>query len=215
MSLAIANLTVRRGERAVLDGISLRAEPGTAILLTGPNGAGKTTLLRAIAGLLAAAGGTIHLDAAAWRGAAAPSPSYEPDEVGPRTHLVGHLNAVKPALTVAENARFWCRFLGGADDAVPAALDRFRLAGLGNVRAAYLSAGQKRRLGLARLLLAPRPLWLLDEPAVSLDAASQELLAAVANEHLARGGLLLAATHQPIAVAPSREVRLAAGRLAA
>jgi heme exporter protein A len=209
MALVVDNLIVRRGERDVLAGLSLRAEPGVAVLLTGPNGAGKTTLLRALAGLLRPAGGSIRFEA----GAGEANENGEALDPGESCHFVGHLNGLKPALSVAENARFWARYLGGADDAVGAALATFRLAELAHIPAAYLSAGQKRRLGLARLLLAPRPVWLLDEPAVSLDAASQALLAGVVNGHLAAGGIVVAATHQPLGLAPAREIGLAAGEI--
>jgi len=195
MALRIENLTVRRGERTVLAGLSLRAEAGEALLLTGPNGAGKTTLIRAVAGLLPLGEGTIALDEA-----------VDPESgVGEQAHYVGHLNGLKPALTVAENARFWARYLGGKEEDVGTALAQFRLQELAPIPAAYLSAGQKRRLGLCRLLVARRLLWLMDEPAVSLDKASQALLAEAVNRHLASGGIVVAATHQPLGFEPARE----------
>jgi heme exporter protein A len=194
MALRIENLTVKRGERTILAALSLRVEAGEALLLTGPNGAGKTTLIRAIAGLLPMADGRIVLDG-----------GNSEASVGERSHYVGHLNGVKPALTVAENALFWARYLGGNEDDVTAALSQFRLSELAPIRAGYLSAGQKRRLGLSRLLVARRPLWLMDEPTVSLDQASQALLAAAVNHHLAAGGIVLAATHQALGFSPQRE----------
>ncbi|MDX2159398.1 MAG: heme ABC exporter ATP-binding protein CcmA [Hyphomicrobiaceae bacterium] len=209
MALVVDNLSVRRGERIVIAALSLRAERGQALLLTGPNGAGKTTLLRTIAGLLAPSEGSIHL--AAGEGSSAGNGDTE---VGQQCHFVGHLNGIKSSLSVAENARFWARYLGGPGEGVPAALDRLNLADLAPIRAGYLSAGQKRRLGLARLMLAPRPVWLLDEPAVSLDTASQGLLAATVNAHLADGGIVVAATHQPLGFAPMRELALTAGGVA-
>lgn len=199
MALVAENLTLRRGERTILADLSLRAEPGEALLLTGPNGAGKTTLLRALAGLLGAGDGRIGLSG--------PAGGLDEDVAG-RCHFVGHLNAVKASLTVAENGAFWAAYLGGPAAGVAPALEQFRLTDLGAVPAAYLSAGQKRRLGLCRLLLAPRTVWLLDEPAVSLDTASQGLLAVAVNEHLATGGIVVAATHQPLGFTPSRELRL-------
>jgi len=211
MALLIDSLLLRRGERTIIAGLTARAEPGEALLLTGPNGAGKTTLLRAIAGLLQPAAGSICLEPR-------PAGSQAADDA-PRLaelcHLVGHLNAVRPALSVAENASFWAAYLGGPASGVLPALERFRLAELAAIEAAYLSAGQKRRLGLTRLLLAPRPVWLLDEPAVSLDAASRDLLADIANHHLAAGGILVAATHQPLGFAPARELRLGVRPVAA
>jgi heme exporter protein A len=200
MALVVDSLTVKRGERIILSHLSLTVERGEALLLTGPNGAGKTTLLRVIAGLLSAAGGSIRLEGT----------DGDPGlGAGEHCHFVGHLNGIKPALTVAENAEFWAAYLGGAPTAAATALASFRLADLAPVRAGYLSAGQKRRLALARLLLAPRPVWLLDEPAVSLDAASRTLLAGIVNSHVGSGGIVIAATHQPLGFAPARELRLA------
>jgi heme exporter protein A len=199
MALVIDKLTIKRGERTILSDLSLAVAEGEALLLTGPNGSGKTTLLRTIAGLLQPSGGSITL------GGAGGDPGTG---IGERCHFVGHLNGIKPALSVAENAEFWAAYLGGSRAAATSALVSFRLADLAPIRAAYLSAGQKRRLGLARLLLAPRPVWLLDEPAVSLDAASQALLAEVVNRHVGAGGIVIAATHQPLGFAPARELRL-------
>lgn len=202
MPLVIDNLTVKRGERTIISRLSLTVGDGEALLLTGPNGAGKTTLLRSIAGLLRAAEGLIRLH----RGTVDLD-----DGVAEHCHFVGHLNGIKPSLTVAENARFWASYLGGPPDGVALALAHFRLTELASIPAGYLSAGQKRRLGLARLLLAPRPVWLLDEPAVSLDAASQELLAAAIDAHATAGSIVIAATHQPLGLARSREHRLVGG----
>ncbi len=208
MTLVAENLSIRRGERTILSGVSFVVAAGHALILTGPNGAGKTTLLRTIAGLLAPAGGSLRLDGA--RDAATTG-----DAIAEHCHFVGHLNAIKPALSVIENAEFWASYLGGPADGVMAALERFRMADLASVQAGLLSAGQKRRLGLSRLLLAPRPVWLLDEPAVSLDTASQDLLAVAVNEHLAGGGIVLAATHQRLAFSPAGEFRLTPSRTAA
>lgn len=201
MTLVADNLSIRRGERTILSGVSFTVAAGHALILMGPNGAGKTTLLRTIAGLLAPAAGSLRLDDlqdAATTG----------DAVAEHCHFVGHLNAIKPALSVIENAEFWASYLGGPPDGVMAALERFRMADLVSVQAGLLSAGQKRRLGLSRLLLAPRPVWLLDEPAVSLDTASQGLLATTVNRHLAGGGIVVAATHQRLDFSPAREFRL-------
>ncbi len=170
MTLILDNLTVRRGEREIISGLSLTVGAGQAVLLSGPNGAGKTTLLRAIAGLLPIEDGVLRLSVAA--GPDASEDEVVGDEVGERCHYVGHLNAVKAQLTVAENARFWAAYLGGPEAGVAAAIGRLQLSALAGIKAGYLSAGQKRRLGLVRMLVVARPLWLLDEPLVSLDTAS-------------------------------------------
>ena len=196
MQLVIDSLAVRRGERQVLHGLSFQLAAGEGLLLTGPNGAGKTTLIRSIAGFLRPDSGSVRLEGA-----------EEPEDVGQHCHMIGHQNGIKPSLTVAENLAFWARYLGGSED-IEAALVRMNLAEIDDLPAGYLSAGQKRRLGLARLLVAKRPLWLLDEPTVSLDAASTELLAAIVAEHIASGGMAIAATHIPLGIASMRELTL-------
>ena len=196
MQLVVENLTVRRGSREVFSGLSLTLAPGEGLLLTGPNGAGKTTLIRAIAGLLRPESGSVRLD------------GLEDDtEVGPNCHLIGHQNGIKASMTVGENLRFWAKYLGGGADVEPA-LKRLGLASIEDLPAGYLSAGQKRRLGLARLLVAKRPLWLLDEPTVSLDTVSTAVLAAIVAEHVAGGGMAIAATHIPLGIAAMRELKL-------
>src|SRR5262245_7684205 len=162
MRLIAEAVTSTRGGRSLFSNLSFAVGGGEALLLTGPNGAGKTTLIRILAGLLAPSSGAVRLDG-----------GNGELSVGEQCHYVGHLKALKAGLTVEENAGFWCRFLGTAPEStanrVETALAAFGLAELGDIPAAYLSAGQKRRLGLARLLLAERPVWLLDEPTVSLD----------------------------------------------
>lgn len=209
MQLIAENLTVERGERTILRSLSFLAAAGEALVLTGPNGAGKTTLLRTIAGYLRPAGGRMVLE----EGQADLTP-------GEQSHFIGHANAIKANLTVRENVAFWAQYLGGGVDAetrIDDALEQFGIGDLGEFPAAFLSAGQKRRAGLARLLVAKRPMWLLDEPTVSLDAASTKLLAAAVNRHLEGGGLVIAATHLPLGFAKAREFDLstARGRVAA
>ena len=196
MQLTVDDLVVRRGDREVISGLSLRLNDGEGLLLTGPNGAGKTTLIRAIAGLLRVDAGTMRLAGAA-----------EPEVIGPNCHLIGHQNGIKATLTVIENLGFWSKFLGDGSG-VEAALDRLGLADIEDLPAGYLSAGQKRRLGLARLLVAKRPLWLLDEPTVSLDASSTHILEDMVAEHMAGGGMAIAATHIPLRLAVLRELKL-------
>jgi heme exporter protein A len=198
MKLVADRLACVRGGRTLFADLSFTIEGGEALQLMGPNGAGKTTLIRMIAGLLAPAAGAIRLEA----GEAERS-------IGEQCHYVGHLNAVKSSLTVEENAAFWGRFLGeGARARIDRALCAFGLAHLGDIPAGYLSAGQKRRLGLARVLLAERPIWLLDEPTVSLDTAAQALLAAAVDAHVTAGGLVVAATHAALGFAKSRYLHL-------
>ena len=197
MKLIADALTSIRGGRTLFSGLSFTVGGGEALLLMGPNGAGKTTLIRTITGLLGPAAGSIRLDG----GSAERS-------VGEQCHYVGHLNAIKSSLSVEENAAFWCGFLGGGAERIAPALSAFGLSAVRDIPAAYLSAGQKRRLGLARLLLAERPIWLLDEPTVSLDGAAQKVLARAVDTHIAQGGLVIAATHVPLAFARSRELHL-------
>ena len=203
MRLIAEKLCARRGGRILFAGLSFAVAAGEALLVTGPNGAGKTTLLRTLAGFLPPEAGQVHLEDAAEGG------------IGEQCHYIGHANAVKPSLTVAENAGFWSGFLGtgpGADQGAPERLDRalaaFGLEALRDIPAGYLSAGQRRRAGLMRLLLVQRPIWLLDEPTASVDQTGQEALAAAANAHLATGGLVVAATHLPLAFDRARELRL-------
>jgi heme exporter protein A len=203
VQLVAENLVLSRGGRTVVDRLSFRLGSGKALLLTGPNGSGKTTLLRALAGFLAPVSGAILLEEAP-----------QERERAELVHFVGHLDGLKSHLTVAENLAFWAAYLdedGGArGHRLEAALDRFDLAALADIPAGYLSAGQKRRLALARLGVAARPIWLLDEPTVSLDTASVALLVKAIAEHVAGGGLAAIATHVPMALERAHEIRLGA-----
>lgn len=168
------------------------AEPGTALLLRGPNGAGKTTLLLTLAGVVAPVAGSLALD------------GVDPDE-GPLLHFCGHRNAVKPRLSVEENLQFWAALNGGDGLPVRDALEQVGLGALARLDAGYLSAGQGRRLALARLLVSPRPLWLLDEPTAALDRQGQALVAGLIDAQLQSGGIVVAATHDELALAdPTR-----------
>lgn len=192
--LSAEELSCRRGGRIVLSGVSFTVRGGDALLLRGPNGAGKTTLLRTLAGFIGPGSGVLEFQA---RGV-----PLAPGEQQEMLHYVGHLGAVKPRLTVLENIVFWQRFYSGAADAEAAedALDHFGLLHLADFPAGHLSAGQTRRLALARLLAAPRSLWLLDEPSSSLDDVSTARLEQAIARHLAAGGLAVIATHTPLAV---------------
>lgn len=200
MQLIAEKLIIERGGRTILDDVSFTADAGETLLLTGANGAGKTTLLRALAGFLPLSGGIIRV-----------TPLDDDAPRAERMHAVGHSNAVKAHLTVRENVLFWARFLGGnsgADTRTDRALEAFGLSDIDEFPASYLSAGQRRRAGLARLLAAPRQIWLLDEPTVSLDAESTARLARVIDQYTASGGLVVAATHLPLGLKSSRELRL-------
>ena len=199
MQLVAENLTLKRGGRTVVASLSFRLASGEALLLTGPNGSGKTTLLRALAGFLAPAAGKILI---------ADAPRER--ERAELCHFVGHLDGLKNHLTVAENLSFWRDYLDEEREgqSLEAALERFDLAPLADIPAGYLSAGQRRRLALARLGVAQRPVWLLDEPTVSLDAASVGLLLKAVADHVGSGGMAAIATHVPMALERAREVRL-------
>ena len=187
MEFRAESLACRRAGRLVFEGLSFALAAGEAAVLRGPNGSGKSSLLRILAGLAPAAAGRASLDGLdlardgeAWR---------------EKVALAGHLDAVKAAFTVRGNLAAWAAFHGAPAARVDAALERFGLSALAEDPAHWCSAGQKRRLGLARLLVTARPVWLLDEPTVSLDVASTAVFAQVVREHCAAGGIALAATH--------------------
>lgn len=204
--LLVEALGVDRGGRRVIEDIDFEVAGGETILVTGANGVGKSTLLRALAGLGRPAMGSVRFLA---DGVA------DPDEVGRYVHYLGHRDAVKPALTVGENLAFWQDFLGAEGGApVELALDAVGLADLAALPAAYLSAGQRRRLAIARLIAVRRPLWLLDEPTAALDAASEANLVALMAGHVACGGAIVAATHLAIGLAGARPLRLVAEEIA-
>ncbi len=196
MRLEANRLACVRGGREVFAGVSFSIAGGEALLVTGPNGAGKSSLLRMLAGLIRIAGGHVALAGAG------------PEQTVPeQAHYLGHHDALKPSLTVRENLRFWVGYLGGASapDAALAALGLERLADL---PAAYLSAGQRRRLSLARLVAVRRTIWLLDEPNSALDRDGQERLAGLMRDHLAGDGLIVAATHGPLGLEPAKDLKL-------
>ncbi|WP_316204029.1 heme ABC exporter ATP-binding protein CcmA [Bradyrhizobium sp. SZCCHNS3051] len=190
-----------RGGREVFAGLAFEAVAGEALAVTGHNGAGKTSLLRLIAGLLLPAGGSIAIEGGE-------SELTVPEQA----HYLGHRDALKPALSVRENLTFWAEFLGsGITRPISDCLAAVGIAHAVDLPAAYLSAGQRRRLSLARLLAVPRLLWLLDEPTAALDVAGQAMFAGLMREHLAGGGLIVAATHGPLGI-DTRELRIGEAR---
>ena len=195
MQLIGTDLSCERGGRTVFSGISFAVRRGEVLEITGPNGAGKSTLLRLVAGLSDPAQGALKLE----NGGADLT-------VGQQAHYVAHQDAIKPALSVSENLRFWGDFLGGGE--IERALQSFSLEPMGQYPAGLLSAGQKRRLALSRLALVPRLIWLLDEPTVGLDQGSREQLFNIMRAQLRAGGLILVATHVPLGIAPDISVRL-------
>jgi heme exporter protein A len=200
MRLEGTQLACVRGGRQVFSGVDFALGAGEALLVTGPNGAGKSSLLRTIAGLVRLSAGTLALAGG------------DGDlTIGEQAHYLGHQDALKPALSVAENLAFWTRFLGG-HPAIDPALAAVGLGGIAHLPAAYLSAGQRRRLSIARLVAVERPIWILDEPTSALDTTAQAALAALMAGRLASGGLILAATHGPIGLAGARELRMGTAR---
>ena len=191
-------LSCIRGERKVFANLTFSVSAGEALAVVGPNGSGKSSLLRLIAGLVAIASGTITL-----------SGGDDNLTLAEQAHLLGHRDAIKPSLTVLENVAFWFAFLGGdvRRSSPAAALEAVGLSHLGHLPTAFLSAGQRRRLAIARLVALKRPLWLLDEPTTALDTAGQTMIAALMTDHLRNGGLIVAATHQPLGIS-ARELRL-------
>jgi heme exporter protein A len=185
-----------RGGREVFSNLNFTASAGEALAVTGPNGAGKTSLLRQIAGLLAIPDGSIDLDGG-------DGELTLPEQA----HYLGHRDALKPALSVMENLTFWRDFLGGEVSDAGESLAAVGLGHTAQLPAVVLSAGQRRRLSIARLLTVRRPIWLLDEPTSALDAAGQAMFAALMQDHLKRGGMIVAATHAPLGIA-ARELRI-------
>ncbi|HWA01133.1 MAG TPA: heme ABC exporter ATP-binding protein CcmA [Caulobacterales bacterium] len=193
-SLSVERLTLARGQRTLFSNLSFEAAPGAFVELRGPNGVGKTTLLRAIAGFLRPASGRVafaHIE-----------------EPALALHFLAHRDGLKAPLDARAHVRFWAGLLGGRSDAADTALARVGLHAIADLPARVLSQGQARRLSLARLLVAERPLWLLDEPASGLDTGGRALLAALIDEHRARGGVVIAAVHDDLGPGPTRAIEL-------
>lgn len=198
MGLSGRDISCTRGGRTVFTGVSFDVAAGEALAITGANGAGKSSLLRMLAGLLPLAGGCIHY-----------AENVSELTLAEQAHYLGHRDPFKPALSVRENLNFWQRYLGNAALDIEHALTAVGLGAIGHLPAGFLSAGQKRRLSIARLIAVKRPIWLLDEPATALDAAGQAAFIAIMQSHLDGGGLIAAATHGPLGIT-ARELRLGA-----
>jgi heme exporter protein A len=198
MRLTAVDLHCHRGGRDVFAGVSFTVASGEALTVVGKNGAGKSSLLRTVIGLLRLTRGRLTFDGG------------DPElTIAEQAHYLGHQDALKPSLSTAENLAFWAGFLGGHRSIdIGGALEAVGLAALAGLPAGYLSAGQRRRLSIARLVAVKRPIWLLDEPTSALDSAAQERLAGLMQGHLSGGGLILAATHGPIGLAKTDELRL-------
>jgi heme exporter protein A len=196
--LTVTDLACSRGGRRLFERLSFALGGGEALVVTGPNGVGKTTLIRALAGFVRPDSGAIRLD------------GTDAETALPQAaHVIGHRDGLRGALTVRENLALAPSLLGGSGASAPDAAERLALGRLLDLPVGVLSAGQRRRVALARLLVAPRPLWLLDEPTAALDAASQEAVAAIMTEHAAKGGIVIAATHLLLGVG-ARELAFAA-----
>ena len=203
VSLSAHDIACERGGRTLFQGLSFTLAPGEALLVSGPNGAGKTSLLRQLAGLLPLTAGQLSVTG-----------TDEDLPVAELCHAIGHLNATKTALTVRENLAFWADFLGEGHGDLEGALAAFGLTPLAAFPAGLLSAGQRRKLALSRLYAAPRPIWLLDEPSVSLDAHAVTRLDGAIRDHLKSGGIAVVSTHVPLKTKFDHELALGSGRAA-
>ena len=190
-SLTAEKLACARGDRRLFDGLSFRVRAGQALAVEGANGAGKTSLLRMVAGFLAPASGRIVVKTGE-------TESDDGEERGRLVGWLGHLDGLKPQMTVKEQLGFYARLHSMQGTDLAATLAQVGLARQAELPCRYLSAGQKRRLALARLLVSRRPLWLLDEPFAALDTAGQTLVAQLMARHCGEGGIIIAATHDPL-----------------
>jgi len=197
MRLIAVDLACRRGGREVFSGVSFNVGAGELLAITGRNGAGKSSLLRIVAGLIRPVDGRLSLDGG--------NPELS---IAEQVHYLGHQDPVKPSLSVLENLQFWAAFFAGGAIKVHDALEAIGLGAIASLPAGYLSAGQRRRLSIARLIAVKRPIWLLDEPTSTLDAAAQQRVAEFMRRHLNEGGLVLVATHSALGLGNIQELSL-------
>ena len=188
--LSAETIAVSRGGRTIFAQVSFTLGTGQMLAVTGANGSGKSTLLRAVASLLPLAEGTIRFE----------HPASDDATIAENVHYFGHLDGLKPGLSVRDNLALWAKIAGRTGLPVIEALEQVELDHLDDLPAGYLSAGQKRRASLARLLVVQRQIWLLDEPTSALDSRSEAIFGGLLAQHLAEGGLALAATHRPLPV---------------
>ncbi|TWF50212.1 heme ABC exporter ATP-binding protein CcmA [Neorhizobium alkalisoli] len=203
MRLTAENLSARRGEDLIFRDVSFALEAGESLVLTGRNGSGKSTLLRVIAGLLRPESGKVT-----WH-----APDAEEEmKAAEASHYLGHRNAMKTELSVTENLSFWRDFFSRRNDnrslSVGEAADAVGLGGIAHLPFGYLSAGQQRRMAFAKLLVSWRPVWILDEPTAALDVSAESVFTTLIKSHLKDGGIVLAATHQPLGLEKARELKM-------
>ena len=202
MRLIAENLSARRGESLLFQGLSFVVEENHALVVSGPNGSGKSTLLRVVAGLLAADTGQVRITGT----------TAAIVRAGEVCHYLGHRNAMKRELSVSENLAFWQSYMGKLEDragiSVEEAAEKVGLAGITHLPFGYLSAGQQRRMAIAKLLVTWRPVWLLDEPTAALDVSADDMFAGLVNAHLNSGGIVIAATHQPLGITDFSELKM-------
>lgn len=203
MRLIAETLSVRRGDDLLFSNLSFDLGPGEALVVTGRNGSGKSTLLRTVAGLITPEKGRVTISGDGIESGR---------RAGEASHYLGHTNAMKQELTVRENLLFWKAWLGdfpgGQGMGIEDAADAIGLSGISHLPFGYLSAGQQRRFAMAKLLVCYRPVWILDEPTAALDVAADRLFAGLVTAHLRTGGLVLAATHQPLGLSETRQLEL-------
>ena len=197
MKLVVENLGAERAGQVIFSQISFELAKGEILILTGANGSGKSTLLRVVTGLLPAFSGTVMIEGMS-----------DEDNIPELMHYLGHLNALKPALSIRENLEFWQIYCGMPLMSIDDALAAVALPDIAHLPAGYLSAGQKRRISIAKLLVSYKPIWIVDEPTAALDKQSEKLFADLVADHLKQGGIAIAATHKPLGLAKTKSLNM-------